>query len=173
VRAGWPRRRAGRLLTDADVGKREREACGMGRGEWGSSRLSGGFSVVDTGCFGRLEKKLIILAARRRAAAALGAPARDRAAWAAQLGQDKRCGKGGARAGLRKRASWAELVGGGDGLRARTHGLRLAAPGPQKRLAGGALGVGRPGEKSSWAGGRGRARGPRGSWPGGLGRGRG
>ena len=140
----------------------------MGRGEWGSSRLPGGFSVVDAGCFGRLEKKLIVLAARRRAAAALGAPARDRAAWAAQLGQDKRCGKGGARAGLRKRASSAELVGGGMGY-ARAHGLRLAAPGPQKRLAGGALGVGRPGEKSSWAGGRGRARGPRGRGAGRVG----
>jgi hypothetical protein len=64
---------------------REREACGMGRGEWGSSRLPGGFSVVDTGYFGRLEKKLILVA-RRRAMAALGAPASDRAARAAQLG---------------------------------------------------------------------------------------
>jgi hypothetical protein len=115
----------------------------MGRGEWGSSRLSGGFSVVDTGCFGRLEKKLIILAARRRAAAALGAPARDRAAWAAQLGQDKRCGKGGARAGLRKRASWAELVGGGMGY-ARAHmGCGLLRLGHRK----GWLGV-----LSAWAG---------------------
>jgi hypothetical protein len=62
----WPPSRASsRAGAGTQAWGREREACGMGRGEWGSSRLPGGFSVVDAGCFGRLEKKLIVLAARR------------------------------------------------------------------------------------------------------------
>jgi hypothetical protein len=52
---------------------------------------------------GRLEKKPIALAAKGRAMAALGAPARERAAWAAKLGQDVHAGL---RVG-RARGCWA------------------------------------------------------------------
>jgi hypothetical protein len=85
----------------------------------------------------RLEKKPIALVARGHAAAALGAPARERAAWAAVLGQVVHAGLRVSRA----RGCWA-----GEGAR-----LAQSRAVERERLRGAGSWQGRGGRGLRWA----------------------
>jgi hypothetical protein len=148
--SGSCERRGGGCERAAALGKRAR-ALGWGSG-WGTRAL---------------------LEARRGAVlgwaarGCLGAQGNGLGEQRAQLAGPGELGRG-RELGLRKRASWAERVGGGWATRAHLGCVWLAAPGPQK-AGWGRSRRGPAREKSSWAGGRGRARGPRGRGAGRVG----